>query len=75
MGLKNVYMNDVENGKKLHMTYNQNEAKKILKTHGGIIRFMSYGLYQDGLKGCPGDIIHGWDYPTFVIQSEILNIK
>lgn len=68
---KRVYMNDIEHGKKLHMTYNKKEALQVKKQYGGIIRYMSYGLYN--YPSCKGDITHGWDYPTFVCQSEILN--
>ena len=70
---RHVYMNDIDNGKKIHMTYNKREALKIKKENGGIIRFMSYGLYN--YSSCAGDITHGWDYPTFVMQSDILEVK
>jgi hypothetical protein len=40
------------------------------------VRWMSLGLYNDGLRGAEGDLFSGyWDYPTFYAQSEPLEIK
>lgn len=60
------------NDGKMGITFNKKVAINTAKFYHGTIRFMSYGLYNDGLKGCPGDIIHGWDYPTFYAQSNEL---
>ena len=61
---KKVYM--VHKGKKAMFTYSKKEALQLAKKHDAQIRFMSYGLYKDG---------RFWDYPTFHIQSEPLEIK
>jgi hypothetical protein len=65
----NVYLIRSKAGR-VGLTYNKKEAINTAKQTGGTVRFMSRSLYNDGLRGCPGDIIHGWDYPTFYAQSE-----
>jgi hypothetical protein len=69
--MKFAYLVRTNDGK-MGITFNRKIAIKTAKETGGKIRFMSYSLYSDGIKGCPGDITHSWDYPTFYIQSQEL---
>lgn len=66
-----VIFKDANNKTRFNMTYNKRAAIKYAKQKQGTIRFMSYGLYNYSF--CHGDITHGWDYPTFCAQSDILN--